>query len=75
MLYGIVGTTTFVLVIVVRWLNIICAHGILPSYWSLIKVTISLTFNVVVVLGWILDLSILTQYLWGHLSPNVVSAP
>lgn len=74
MLSEIIGTAAFVIIIVVTWLNIIGAHEILASYWSLVKVTISLTFSIVVVFDWTYDLSILIEHLWGHFSSIVVKA-
>lgn len=51
MLSGIVGTTYFFLDIEHKCLNMSCTQGILPVCCIRDNVTISLTFNVVVVLG------------------------
>lgn len=53
-LFGIIGTTYFVLDIVHSRLNMICAQGILATCHIRVKVPISQTFSVVVVFSWTL---------------------
>lgn len=51
MLFGVVVTTNLFLDIVHKWLSISCAKRILTPYYILAKVTISMTFELVVVFG------------------------
>lgn len=52
MLFGILGTTSLVLIIVHRLLNIYWAHKILGTCGMRVSVTITRTFNVLVIFGW-----------------------